>query len=153
RIALAMSLEFDFDSWWRDLEDIVAHKFKNALWFLVGDQPAAYFSPGLSRNDGLEAGAGVPAEDAVDFQCGSRACAFCQRITRFAPRLRRADVACPFFRGQVLFLKLCPLRIIEGQNVVIKAGNRNAAICIVQSGDNFGDHLRRVMDNAAVYAA
>ena len=71
----------------------------DVVWILVRDEPACDLRAGFCRQDGLDAFAGKPAGDAVDFECRADPCPFDKRIAFFAEIFRNAD--CLLFIFQI----------------------------------------------------
>ena len=76
---------------------IIAHEFKDALRFLIGDETAGDFRQRSCRKNGLDAVPIKAARDAVEFECGTCANALTNIEIRFAPRTSYARDVLPFF--------------------------------------------------------
>ena len=122
------------------------------LRILVADQPERYLGRGLGRDDGLRPLADIAADDAVHFRRRPRPDLLQRRVALFAGRDRQPDLV---EEGLLVEAKRFPLRLLLGRDLahaVIEAGDRDAAVLVVQVGEDFRQHVDRVARRAAVHA-
>ena len=107
---------------------------------LIGDEAEGEFDEGLFADDGLGAFALIAAADAVDFCGGASPAAFALGVAGFAEEGGGAGEGEGFGVAVAEGLPGGALPILQGADVVVEAGDEDAAFGVVQGGGEAGGH-------------
>ena len=132
-----------------DFFEIIADDFADFRRTLVRHEAAGDFRARHGGHDGLAAVALIAAGQAVDFKRRTRAAAFHRRETALAGQFRNAEKFLQLALGNRVTRGLLPFQFRERRDVVIKAGNRDAAMIIVDLRQQAGERHRRIFHAAA----
>ncbi len=122
------------------------------MGILVGHEPGGKFGVGLGGNHGLGAFADVAAPNAVEFKGGTGPKLFDDGESLFANIARGSNRFFKIFFLPRQRLEGFALRVAKLGHVIVKAGDGNAEILVVQFGKELGQDGERIGDGAAVDA-
>src|ERR1700687_5440230 len=128
------------------------HERGNFVRILIGNQPSGKFRKRLRWNQSFRALANVTAPDAVKFEGRAGPKLFDNRKPFFANVTRSAN---GFFE-----ILLFPRQRIQGfalrggklRNAIVKTGNGDAKILVMQFSKQFAEDSERIRNSAAIYS-
>src|ERR1700736_4324608 len=152
RFAGAEHLKFTVNRFWQQFANMFLHERCNFTRFLIGNQARRKFREGLRWNHGFCAFAGVATPDAVEFESRAGPKLFHNRKTFFANITRSANGLFEIF--------LFPRQRIEGfalrggklGNAIVKTGNGDSKILVMQFRKQFGENRERIRNSATIHA-
>jgi hypothetical protein len=118
---------------------MVAKKLRNVLWMLIGDQPKADFRHCSGRDNTFDTSACVPADDTVDANVWPDCCEFVKAITRFSPASIDVRGTQDFLVRRAGSSHVVTFFLAPRAYFLIKAGDGDAALIVVQSSDDIAE--------------
>src|SRR5712692_5871962 len=149
-LAAAEHFEFAGDRFGQQFADVLFHELGDFLRILVGDQARGKFCVGLRRNHGLGAFAGVAAPNAVELECGARPKLFDDGKTFLAHVTRSSNRSLKIFSLPRQVILCFASATADLGDIVVKAGDGDAKIFVVQLGKKLGQNRERIGNRAAV---
>ncbi len=133
-----------------DGQEVLGEFFFDFLVGLVGDQAHGNFGVGFGRQYRLGPFANVAAPNTVHVQRGTDRRALDGRIARFALDVLNEQISLVFSQIERGFVHCGTLVGRKFLYVVVKVGNGDMAVLVVQRGDHFAQHVNRVSHRAAI---
>src|SRR5204863_7638193 len=118
-------------------------------WLLIRHELRRGFGARLRGDDRLAAFALVTAREAVDLKRRPGGALFVRREAAFAEQFRHAEKFPKLLAVERQARELFALERCERNNVVVKAGHGDAALCVVDPGQQLREGERRILDRAA----
>src|SRR6266849_744703 len=135
---------------WQQLADVFFHELGDFLRLLVGDQARGKFRVSPRGDHGLGAFAGVAAPNAVELECGARPKLFDDGKTFLAHVARSSNRCLKIFSLPRQGIERFAFSAADLGDIVVKAGDGDAKIFVVQLGKKLGQNRERIGDRATV---
>ena len=132
-----------------DAGNVSAEKLRDTLRILIGHEAEADFGQRARGDDTLHAWASVTANDAVNADVGTNGGALVERVAGLAPPALDLGIAQDFLVGGAGARHELAFFLAPHANVVVEAGDGDAALVVVQSGDDVAEGEHGIVNRAA----